>query len=200
MISSESYMRDINKHKQAKHEWYLNNKSLTQERLQSRREERRQWVNEMKRNLKCEHCGISGEINPGLLCFHHIDPFNKIDNVSIMCNNAVSHEKIELEISKCIVLCINCHRIVHGDNYNPDKHTSHQNLIKSWYADIKSKFKCECCGITDIRCLDFHHLSDKEYTLARLVCRGSSVKKILNEMSKCVCLCANCHYLAHDEK
>jgi len=42
--------------------------------------------------------------------FHHLDPSKKVDNVSAMARG-YSLKKIAAEMSKCIVLCANCHAI-----------------------------------------------------------------------------------------
>jgi predicted HNH restriction endonuclease len=61
--------------------------------------------------------------------------------------------------------------------------------------------KCEICGYDRcIEALEFHHLneSDKEFGLSE---KGyaRSWKKVENELSKCVLLCANCHRETHAE-
>ena len=53
----------------------------------------------------CKDCGIS---NPIVLEFDHVRG-KKIDNVSRMLTH--SKENLEKEISKCDVVCANCHRI-----------------------------------------------------------------------------------------
>ena len=57
-------------------------------------------------------CLICGEKETCCLDFHHIDPSKKVFNVSL--RNRVSNEKLEEELSKCIILCANCHRKVHA--------------------------------------------------------------------------------------
>lgn len=48
---------------------------------------------------------------PECLDFHHINQ-SKTKNLSILMNKA-SYEKMIDEIGKCVVLCSNCHRLVH---------------------------------------------------------------------------------------
>jgi hypothetical protein len=61
--------------------------------------------------------------------------------------------------------------------------------------DIKS-VGCYLCNEKDIACLDFHHLRDKEYTIANLV-KNENFNKIKEEVAKCIVLCSNCHRKLH---
>lgn len=65
-----------------------------------------------KRTLKCEICGYNK--HPSALEFHHRNPDNKIKNISKMMNQNSSKIDIIKEISKCMVLCANCHAIIHA--------------------------------------------------------------------------------------
>lgn len=58
---------------------------------------------------KCFDCGNTFP----LACydFHHLDPSEKEGNPSSFLNK--SHEKMIAELSKCVLLCANCHRIRH---------------------------------------------------------------------------------------
>lgn len=56
--------------------------------------------------------------------------------------------------------------------------------------------KCQCCGYSAcVVALDFHHIENKEFTLAQ----WSRLKweVIATELRKCVLLCANCHRELH---
>ncbi len=71
--------------------------------------------------------------------------------------------------------------------------------LKDFIDSIKSTLKCELCGEDNPIVLDFHHLdpSEKDFTLSDAVRLSKSKKKILNEISKCMVLCANCHRIIH---
>ena len=64
------------------------------------------------------------------------------------------------------------------------------------YSDSVKKDGCKICGEKEICTLDYHHLSDKEENVAKLL-RGGSLKKVKEEIEKCVVLCANCHRKLH---
>ena len=66
-------------------------------------------------------------------------------------------------------------------------------------ADAKTDKGCVQCGEKHPSCLQFHHLDalKKEFTIARAVSEGKSIKKIHEEIEKCILLCANCHAKEH---
>ena len=74
------------------------------------RDKKRKWFNELKKTMKCEICGESDYI---CLDFHHKNPKDKDITVARIFNNR--KDKILKEISKCQVLCANCHRKVHRE-------------------------------------------------------------------------------------
>jgi Zn ribbon nucleic-acid-binding protein len=78
-----------------------------------RLEQRKQWYNDYKNTLSCSKCGFS---NPIALDFHHLYPNEKDMTISKMVRNGKqSIEDIRLEMARCIVLCSNCHRILHAE-------------------------------------------------------------------------------------
>ena len=60
---------------------------------------------------KCVHCGYS--TYDGALDFHHIDPNEKEFQLSSLRVVHINDE-IKKELDKCILLCANCHRELHG--------------------------------------------------------------------------------------
>lgn len=62
---------------------------------------------------------------------------------------------------------------------------------------MKSRFKCNICGLSDPRILCFHHTNptEKEFNLANAI--KYSRERVLKELKKCVCLCMNCHAKQH---
>lgn len=70
-------------------------------------------------NSKCSKCGLHSEIL-AIYEFHHLDPTIKEDNFS---SHVLSRkwENILPELSKCILVCANCHRIIHWENNNKEK-------------------------------------------------------------------------------
>lgn len=66
------------------------------------------------------------------------------------------------------------------------------------YQEYKSKLKCSKCGEDDSACLDFHHIdpSTKLFSIGHEG-MGYGIKKIFEEIDKCIVLCANCHRKHH---
>lgn len=86
-------------------------------------QERKQVINEIKQECKCQKCGESRYY---VLDFHHIDPSQKDFTISRMSANRNDMENIKKEIEKCVVLCANCHREFHYLN-------EHNNLTLEEY-------------------------------------------------------------------
>lgn len=79
-------------------------------RKKQARKEIRKWL----ANYKKKGCSRCYETRISTLDFHHVDKSTK----SIEINQAIkmrwSRKSIEREISKCILICANCHRCEHG--------------------------------------------------------------------------------------
>lgn len=68
-----------------------------------------------------------------------------------------------------------------------------------WYNEIMSTKSCIKCSESAIECLDWHHTnpSTKRQEVPRLLHDFRSLNEVLEEMNKCVILCANCHRKLH---
>lgn len=63
------------------------------------------------RGGKCKECEYSK--TPSALCFHHRNPEEKEFNISGTRLTKISREKLEAEVDKCDVYCLNCHAELH---------------------------------------------------------------------------------------
>lgn len=70
------------------------------------------YIREYKVSMGCYECGIH---DPDILLFHHINPDNKVASISDMVRDGALVSEIADEIRKCVVVCWNCHRKIHGD-------------------------------------------------------------------------------------
>ena len=86
----------------------------------------------------------------------------------------------------------------HLTNLNRIKKYKKQN--KEWFLNLKESLCCCVCGESENSCLDFHHIdsNEKEFDISN--CSESSKSKIIKEINKCACLCANCHRKQHAGK
>jgi len=75
---------------------------------------RRQKLRNMARDFKGGKCIICGyDKCPNALDFHHINPAQKDFSLSVR-GLTRSWDKIRKEISKCVLVCANCHREIHA--------------------------------------------------------------------------------------
>lgn len=114
--------------KQYQKEWYEQNKEAISKKdsdlwandedfrnkkaeyTKARRQEILEFLNSLKAESGCLYCE---ENDPACLDFHHVDPSKKVAAVSEMAGGCYRKETIEVEITKCEVLCSNCHRKLH---------------------------------------------------------------------------------------
>lgn len=92
-------------------------KECTAAHNKERRERAKRYIREYKKQHPCIVCG---ESLPGNLDFHHLDPSNKRYCVSDMIKMRSGVNVIQTEIDKCVVLCKNCHAMVHDGYINLD--------------------------------------------------------------------------------
>jgi phage gp46-like protein len=107
-MSSQDKIREYNRL------YYLKNreKLLTNQAVKNRRfaEQRRKWLVDLKRSLKCVRCD---ESHPATLTFHHKKDVEKSFEIGNAIKLGVSLKRILAEIEKCEVLCANCHAKEH---------------------------------------------------------------------------------------
>jgi hypothetical protein len=65
----------------------------------------------------------------------------------------------------------------------------HKHSKSDWLTEYKKTLKCDSCGFSDYRALQFHHISDKLENVSSMVA-SHSIENIKEEISKCRVLCA----------
>ena len=91
--------------------WYAAKGAKHRKRNRLGNRERRRRNRKFLTEYLLEHpCADCGEANPVVLDFDHVKGKKK-DAVTTLANNLYSIKKIKEEISKCEVVCANCHRI-----------------------------------------------------------------------------------------
>lgn len=75
--------------------------------------------------------------------------------------------------------------------------------IREWYRnEIKPQYQRVECGESHPATIDFHHPegTGKDDSISRLLSNSASKQRILEEIKRCIPLCANCHRIRHSEK
>ena len=116
----KAYYREYNKG------WYQRHREKILEQRRQHNEELRKWLRRYKSKLRCVECG---ENHPACIQFHHRDKEEKSFTIGQIIGRRryINLKKLEKEISKCDILCGNCHAKLHwqeahmvdngGDNY-----------------------------------------------------------------------------------
>ena len=104
------------------------------------------------------------------------------------------------------------HRKPYDSKYAKTYKENNKDKIKQWsrssyikrkqrWEDFMKQHKCSKCGISDYRVLQWHHLdpSTKTMTIGANARQGKW-DDILEEVKKCICVCANCHFILHAEE
>jgi hypothetical protein len=88
---------------------YEETKHLWRERQAKNRKRARDHIWSIKTQSKCK-CGAK---HPAVLDFHHQDPSQKEVGIHEMIQDKWSIARIGKELAKCVIMCSNCHRILH---------------------------------------------------------------------------------------
>ena len=73
---------------------------------------KRKEIVQQAKNKPCCCCGV--EYNSVVMDLHHKDPSIKDAHISKLMKSC-SYQKLQEEIDKCVVLCANCHRMIHAN-------------------------------------------------------------------------------------
>lgn len=100
--------------------------------------------------------------------------------------------------------CRGCHAGYKKRHYdaNKKKYQTMSKVVKKnlygWWRTIKSQYKCMLCGEDHPACIHFHHIDPTKKTnnLSAMISKYSK-ERILEELKKCIPLCANCHAKEH---
>lgn len=99
--------------------------------------------------------------------------------------------------------CKSCHRLYRRKHYEKnrqkyiDKAKKWQQEFFRWWKEYKSQFVCEKCGEDHPACIQFHHPNNDKYMAVSQLLHLGNKSKILEEVAKCIPLCANCHFKVH---
>lgn len=129
------------------------------------------------------------------------------------CGEEKEHSEFNKKKEKMQHNCKNCANMISKQWYAKNKTNKDvksklykrindkEKYLQNMANYIKKHYGCGFCREKESCCLDFHHLSNstKERNVSTWV-RCKNLKKVLEEISKCVCVCANCHRKIHAKK
>jgi len=89
-------------------------KSCYRATKQKLKEKYQKWLMDYKKKHNCSKCSIR---DYRVLEFHHLR--DKKFNIALCFHHAhYGFERLKREVEKCIVICANCHRILHHEERN----------------------------------------------------------------------------------
>jgi hypothetical protein len=148
-------------------------------------------------------CRDCGERDRTVLEFDHVGA--KLGNVSDMVRGGVAPRRVQAEISRCEVVCVNCHRLRTLERLdrswrldedliacNPSLSTGQRRNMLYVQAYLQAS-NCTDCGLGDIRLLEFDHVFGKTANVTVLAREGCSLHRLQAEVSRCEVRCPNCH-------
>lgn len=100
--------------------------------------------------------------------------------------------------NKLSPVCRSCQSLASKKHYQNNKQSyfdrsnESERKAREFMINYLKEHPCVDCGYSNILALDFHHLGNKRIGVGRAVANGS-LKKLQEEIDKCVVLCANCH-------
>lgn len=184
-------------HKRTNHRQYRKTLNGFKEKETRRNVKRRNKVNEFINSIKestpCHDC--NHKFPYYCMDFDHIDSSTKISSIKELKGTTLS--KVNKEIKKCEVVCVNCHRLrtirriekIGVDFFSDRPGKRHRSLI----VKEKSKPCIDCNHKFHPAVMDFDHTrGEKIDTISKLINRFGK-EKLLIEIAKCDVVCACCH-------
>lgn len=94
-------------------------------------------------------------------------------------------------------ICFDCHKS-RGKKFVHKEWAAQARVFIKLGAMLYKGGKCEHCGADDLPmcCYHFHHIGKKDFLIGRKLYQRIS-KELMDELDKCILLCANCHAIQH---
>lgn len=130
-------------------------------------------------NKKCFKCGVCKD-------------------ASDFARHSKTKDGLQRQCRECQKAYRRSHYLKNKDKYK-DKANRYRSEFRKWFnSEIKAKLNCQDCSDTRWWVLDFHHTdpSTKEIEISSLVSKCSK-SWLMQELKKCVVLCASCHRHRH---
>lgn len=187
--------------------YYERNRDQEIARVRLRQDATLAFLRDLRR-LPCADCGQV--FAPDQMDFDHRDWETKSFRLTAGRAMLMSRVRLAAEVSKCDVVCANCHRIRTHAAYlsrpvkarQPVTSTSQKLKRARWelhsrLLDALRDVPCADCGERYApSAMDFDHRDPAEKASGVTRLRGrASANRILAEAAKCDIVCANCHRL-----
>lgn len=96
-------------------------------------------------------------------------------------------------------LCIVCKNKANRARYKKQGYTPRKKTNRRILNRLKTKSGCKKCGYDKFACaLHFHHIEPKSFEISKQMHRP--LRELIEEIRKCIILCANCHSVEHLNK
>jgi hypothetical protein len=182
-----SYYEDDRSHHQAR------SSALKERRV----DQARAFVTGYLTEHACTDCDVH---DPVILEFDHVGAKSRA--ISDMVCRGTAVDRIRAEVAKCEVVCANCHRrrtarragwarLDLGERRRFRSSAQERNVLHCWCRLLVSG--CVECREVDLVVLDFDHLGEKRASVMRLAESEVSLRRLEDEIRRCVVRCANCH-------
>ena len=181
----------INREQQRKfqQEWFQKNK----ERLIKKQQIDRIKTKQKYTTLLGNECKICGENDIKCLIFHHVNPKEKENTVSFLIRTTC-YDKMIKEVKKCMLVCSNCHRIIHRSLIkSPNINTKRKRKYKFELIKLLGS-KCCICGECN-RC----NLVFDNPKISKLIKMNTPLEKLKIEAKSCKLFCSNCYIKIHSK-
>lgn len=167
-------------------DYYRKNETHIRSQMAKRREQLVSYVNTYK-DVLCVDCGDKYPLE--CMDFDHLrDKVRDIGNMK-----TYSRKDLREEIAKCEVVCANCHRI-RTHKRREDTTTTRKKIFNERIKAYKQRPCIDCTQSFPTEVMDFDHIPSKG---VKEKCVGLmwnlSWECVLEEVSKCEVVCANCH-------
>lgn len=143
-------------------------------------------------------CGVD---DPDVLEFDHVGEKNA--NVSWLVYQGASARRVQSEIDRCEIVCVNCHRCRTAKRSRSWRHdpavlrerslTPGQRRNLMWIMGLLEAGECADCGENRLARLEFDHVGEKTGHVVSLARSGITLARLRAEVSRCELVCANCH-------
>lgn len=83
-----------------------------------------------------------------------------------------------------------------------DRKSVKRKELKVWVKSLLRGKKCSVCGFSNTPALQYHHRDSEKklFNISSAYVTLRTKKCILDEINKCDILCANCHFILHDNE